>query len=91
MEKDGVNSAVGKEEEESGLCRNRRGRETAAAASGTGGVGRQPLLNAVHVEAMVTPSQHTNPLSLHELRQANRTLCFRSSQLHPCRKHQART
>ena len=28
-----------------GLCRNRRGRETAATASRTGGVGRQPLLN----------------------------------------------
>ena len=39
-----------------GLCRNRRGRETAATASRTRGVGRQPLLNAVHVEAMVTPS-----------------------------------
>ena len=39
-----------------GLCRNRRGRETVAVASRTGGVGRQPLLNAVHVEAMVTHS-----------------------------------
>lgn len=60
-----------------------RGRETAAAASGAGGVGGEPLLYALRVEPMLTPSQHPNSLSLHELRQANGTLSLSPSQLHP--------
>lgn len=55
--------------------------EDRSSTSGTGRVGREPFMDTLDMEAMLTFLQHLNTLSLLKFRQANSTLCFNSCKL----------
>jgi hypothetical protein len=52
--------------------------EDRSSASGTGGASREPFVDTLNMETMLTFLQHLNAFSLFKFRQANGTLCFSS-------------